>query len=432
MDFPRCLEQTFLTACEINDIERAGACLALEADPNIKTEDGECLCGLIYAAEKNYPELCDLLLAHPNIDVNIRDGDDGTPLMLSCCEGHSEITGKLARAPGVDFNCQGIDGSTAATWAAAKNKTECLQILATQESVDWNIQDDYGRTAAICAVANNHVECVRILLTIPQVNWNLKTNDKDPIYPNSSALTLALEDGNKEMINLVLTANGLQLDIDHLKSKDVFSDAVTACQDFVFEKMGEDRVNDKEMVTLFALEHDIDAFAKILVQDLIDNEEATFSKRDSNQNSALMICLKKKKMEFVDMLLASAKTNVNVEDANGDNAATFALKNDMKDCLKKILGRADLLNHYLSIAMEKKDLDEIKEIMKTKRTEERVREECPVCFNVFTSRMKIFQCTQGHFTCETCRKEMQRCPECREDFMGRAIGFERYLRKYDS
>ena len=246
MDFPRCLEQFFLTACEINDIEKVGACLILEADPNIQTEDGECLCGLIYAAEKNYPELCDLLLAHPQINVNIRDGDDWTPLMLSCWGSHSEITGKLARAPGVDFNCRSSDGETAAIWAAAKNKTECLQILATQESVDWNIQDDYGCTAAICAVARNHVECVRILLTIPQVNWNLKTNDKDPYYPNSSALTLALEDGNKEMINLVLTANGLQLYIDHLKSKDVFSEAVTACQDF---EMGEDRVNDKEMVT---------------------------------------------------------------------------------------------------------------------------------------------------------------------------------------
>ena len=30
-----------------------------------------------------------------------------------------------------------------------------------------------------------------------------------------------------------------------------------------------------------------------------------------------------------------------------------------------------------------------------------------VCFDEFTSRMKIFQCTQGHFMCETCRKEMQ-------------------------
>ena len=66
------------------------------------------------------------------------------------------------------------------------------------------------------------------------------------------------------MINLVLSAGGLELDIDHLKSQNVFDKAVTACQEFVLEKMGDEGIDDKEMITLFALEHDMDEFAKIL------------------------------------------------------------------------------------------------------------------------------------------------------------------------
>ena len=77
----------------------------------------------------------------------------------------------------------------------------------------------------------------------------------------------------------------------------------------------------------------------IAVKDLIERDHSSFSKRDTNQNSALMICLKKKKMGFVDMLLASSKTNLNIEDANGNNAATYALKNGMKDCLTVILAQ---------------------------------------------------------------------------------------------
>ena len=109
----------------------------------------------------------------------------------------------------------------------------------------------------------------------------------------------------------------------------------------------------------------------IAVKDLIERDHSSFSKRDTNQNSALMICLKKKKMGFVDMLLASSKTNLNIEDASGNNAAMYALKNDMKDCLKKILARNDLsINHknkddqsLLSIAMEKKEFDVIRTIL---------------------------------------------------------------------
>ena len=44
----------------------------------------------------------------------------------------------------------------------------------------------------------------------------------------------------------------------------VFDNAVNACQKFVLEKMGNDGIDDKEMITLFALEHDMNEFAKIL------------------------------------------------------------------------------------------------------------------------------------------------------------------------
>ena len=83
-----CLHQTLLTACKNNDFNRAEACLRLDADPNVKTKDGHDS-GLLYAAKKNYQRIFDLLLSHPKINVNIRDGDDWTPLIWSCYHGHS-------------------------------------------------------------------------------------------------------------------------------------------------------------------------------------------------------------------------------------------------------------------------------------------------------------------------------------------------------
>ena len=73
--------------------------------------------GLKYAATKNYPELCDLLLEHPNIDVNMKEvrtyngtyyglsNSSGswnlvhTPLILAVQYGHSEIVKRLVKAP---------------------------------------------------------------------------------------------------------------------------------------------------------------------------------------------------------------------------------------------------------------------------------------------------------------------------------------------
>jgi len=356
-NLPICLEQPFLTACEKNDFKRAEACLNLDADPNVKTKDGH-WSGLIYAAEKNYQRIFDLLLSHPKINVNISDRDDWTPLMWSCCNGQSEITQKLVSAPGVDLNCQSLLGSTAAILAALNNQTECLKILATQDSVKWNIQSKDSWTAAMWAVNNKHVENVRILLTIPTINWNLRKNGKAS-KPNSSAVTIAFEGGNKEIINLVLSAGGLELDIDYMKSLNVFDKAVTACKEFVSGKMGDEGIYDEETITSFALEHDMVEITKVLVEDAFDKGRT-----------------------------------------NGHKSAPP---------LKKEAPPAPA---------------------SAPPSEESYREECPVCLEVFTSRMRIHQCTQGHFTCELCRNQMESCSECREPFIGRAHGYERILRRH--
>lgn len=59
----------FLEACKCNSIEDVKACIRLKVDVNVKTKDGKNF-GLLYAAEKNYPELCNVLLECPNIDAN--------------------------------------------------------------------------------------------------------------------------------------------------------------------------------------------------------------------------------------------------------------------------------------------------------------------------------------------------------------------------
>ena len=80
-------------------------------------------------------------------------------------------------------------------------------------------------------------------------------------------------------------------------------------------------------------------FLLFIAKDLAAKEKTTFSRLDVDGNSSLMLCLKKKKMTIVDAILSSPETNVNVEDPDGDTAATFTLKNDMKDCLNVILAR---------------------------------------------------------------------------------------------
>ena len=53
--------------------------------------------------------------------------------------------------------------------------------------------------------------------------------------------------------------------------------------------------------------------------------------------------------------------------------------------------------------------------------------ECPVCLIQFRGETRVFQCTEGHFISGDCDPRVVRCPVCREDMMGRAHDFERFL-----
>ena len=55
--------------------------------------------------------------------------------------------------------------------------------------------------------------------------------------------------------------------------------------------------------------------------------------------------------------------------------------------------------------------------------------ECPVCFTEMAPPTKIFQCSNGHHICESCKSKLDpfKCPKCRKRMIGRATDMENFL-----
>jgi len=54
--------------------------------------------------------------------------------------------------------------------------------------------------------------------------------------------------------------------------------------------------------------------------------------------------------------------------------------------------------------------------------------ECIVCWDGLNPPKRIHQCVNGHFVCDDCRPQLQKCSLCRANFAGRATGMEQFLR----
>ena len=108
--------------------------------------------GLTWAARKNYTELLEILLSHPDIKINYTVdtfGGRGTALMIACNVGNSAIV------PGLDINYQDENGNTAALLASLRGHTGCERLLAETGRVDSNC--DFCKLSTLSCLSRDAV-----------------------------------------------------------------------------------------------------------------------------------------------------------------------------------------------------------------------------------------------------------------------------------
>ncbi|ORX81437.1 ankyrin, partial [Anaeromyces robustus] len=93
----------------------------------------------------DFVEIVQLLLKHPDIDVNFQNNKGFTPLIRAAKDGKKEIVELLLKHPNVDTNVQDNEGRTALFYAIYFGYKEIVKlILKLSNNIDINIQEKDG------------------------------------------------------------------------------------------------------------------------------------------------------------------------------------------------------------------------------------------------------------------------------------------------
>ena len=97
MSGEKTLNELFLAVSENGEEAKVNGAIVLGVDVNTKNTAGET--GLILAIWKTHKNVVDILLAHPNIDINGKANKGGFPLWFAAENGLTSVVVKLGRMP---------------------------------------------------------------------------------------------------------------------------------------------------------------------------------------------------------------------------------------------------------------------------------------------------------------------------------------------
>eukprot|EP00092_Neocalanus_flemingeri_P002181 GFUD01002321.1.p1 GENE.GFUD01002321.1~~GFUD01002321.1.p1 ORF type:complete len:259 (-),score=63.64 GFUD01002321.1:341-1117(-) len=107
---------------------------------------------------------------------------------------------------------------------------------------------------------------------------------------------------------------------------------------------------------------------------------------------------------------------------NSEKAEVEGLRSEVEDLKIKIESRLDRLDKSLTAKFKALEVSSKKTSLPGP--------ECPICFEEMKPPTRIIQCRSGHLICQKCKERPQVviCPTCKQEFTGRAIGMENYLK----
>ena len=153
------------------------------ADVNEEDEDGETK--LMLALYYHHTDVVQLLLNHPQIDINKVDCYERCALhhaLLSPPKddpddpdgNHEGMEALLARQDLTTINQGKSEGRTPIMEAVAYKMVNCFKLLLAHPQIDPNQKDRHDLTPIMRAVYYNNVNCINLLLAHPEVDLDTR------------------------------------------------------------------------------------------------------------------------------------------------------------------------------------------------------------------------------------------------------------------
>ena len=291
------------------------------ADLELKDREGNT--ALLLAAQFGHDEIVQLVVSQ-GAHLDNFNNDGNTALIQACRHGHSEIVKMLITAnPPADLDLMDREGNTALMLAASHRNDVIVKLLVSQ-GANLDKVNNNGNTALIQACRHGHFAIVKMLITAnPPAHLDLKDRE------GNTALISAAQFGHDEIVQL-LVSQGASLDEVNNNGNTALIQACRHGHSEIVQKLMtaylpadlelKDREGNTALILAAQFGHDV------IVQ-LILSQGADRDNVDNDGNTALIQACRHGHSEIVEKLItANLPANLELKNRKGNTALIFAAR----------------------------------------------------------------------------------------------------------
>jgi ankyrin repeat protein len=152
---------------------------------------------LHYAVLYNNEKMLELLISK-GCDINVKDGNGNTPLMLSIKQKNYKLSNYLLSLPKININTINIIGETVLHIAVNYEQENIVTLLLENKDIDVNVQDSQNKfTPLMYAVALNNFNITNMLINHHNINIIIQDSLGSTAYHHA-----LIEDTSEDIIKL--------------------------------------------------------------------------------------------------------------------------------------------------------------------------------------------------------------------------------------
>ena len=270
----------------------------IQAKANVLIYQNKCLSKM---AKVGKAKIVENLMKVEFIDINTRNNEGQTPLILACRKGHFEIVSKLLGSQKTDVDAVDIHGFTALLHAATTKDVTAVRLLLERGVRDINHKNHMECTALVLASQKGFHEVVKELLAQDDIDVNTEDADGD------APLIYASEEGHQKVVDLLLAHPDINVNKSNKNGDVSLMCAANRGHAPIIEKLLE---------------------SKAIIANFKNNDGYT----------ALMCAADKGNTKVMELLLGHKNIDVNIADTNNDTALNWAVDKEHEEIVRKIIG----------------------------------------------------------------------------------------------